>query len=159
MVIYTDGSADKNGDKNSPGGFAVVVYDDDGHLIDAYAERCTNTTNNAMEMSAIVYALEHYGANNADFLVPLVYSDSQYCVRTFNEWYPRWKANGWIKSDKKVPENLTLIKKFDKLSSTKRINLQWIKGHNKTEGNELADNLAAGRIKVENILNKGEEDG
>ena len=79
--------------------------------------------------------------------VPVVYSDSSYCVNTFNEWMFNWANNGWIKSDKKTPENLDLIKAYyDHYNKGYRIDLQKIKGHAGHIWNELADKLATGEI-------------
>ena len=67
MTIYTDGSCLGN---PGPGGFGVIVVDDNGIVIAAYTEREPKTTNNRMEMSAIIYALENYGAKDGDFFAP-----------------------------------------------------------------------------------------
>jgi ribonuclease HI len=80
--------------------------------------------------------------------VPIVYSDSNYCVQTFNEWMFNWARNGWIKSDKKVPENLDLIQAYyDWYQKGYRIDLRKIKGHAGHKWNEMADDLATGKIK------------
>ena len=81
---------------------------------------------------------------------PIVYSDSAYCVNTFNEWMFNWARNGWIKSDKKTPENLDLIQAYyDWYKEGYRIDLRKIKGHNGHKWNELADQLATGYISEE----------
>jgi ribonuclease HI len=80
--------------------------------------------------------------------VPIVYSDSNYCVQTFNDWMFNWARNGWIKSDKKVPENLDLIQAYyDWYQKGYRIELRKIKGHAGHQWNEMADGLATGKIK------------
>ena len=79
--------------------------------------------------------------------VPIVYSDSNYCVQTFNDWMFSWERKGWIKSDKKVPENLDLIQAYyDWYQKGYRIDLRKIKGHVGHKWNEMADDLATGRI-------------
>ena len=78
---------------------------------------------------------------------PIVYSDSNYCVQTFTNWMFGWARNGWIKSDKKIPENLDLIKQYyDLYNKGYRIDLRKVKGHAGEEGNEIADALATGRL-------------
>ena len=78
---------------------------------------------------------------------PIVYSDSAYCVNTFNDWMFRWAANNWVKSDGKIPENLDLIQAYyDQYMSGHRIDLRKVKGHAGEEWNELADMLATGKI-------------
>lgn len=164
-VIYTDGSALKNGAKDAKGGFGVVVCEVWGDenpeqytVIDAYAERAEGTTNNRMEMSAILWALEKYGGvehRGNGFLIPVVYSDSQYCVNSFTQWIKNWKANGWVRPGGKKLENLDLIKRYDELlGQGQQIALQYIKGHAGKVWNEIADQLATGRITPEEVLNK-----
>lgn len=149
MVIYTDGSCNGNGKAVNSGGFGVVVLDNDENIIHTYSERCENTTNNREELKAIIYAMEHYGKQSLlDWNeIIVVYSDSNYCVQTLNEWMFNWERNGWIKSDKKIPENLDLIKKyFDLYQKGYRIDLRKIKGHAGHKFNEMADGLATGKV-------------
>lgn len=149
MVIYTDGSCNGNGKAVNSGGFGVVVLDNNENIIYTYSERCENTTNNREELKAIIYAMEHYGKQSLlDWNeIIVVYSDSNYCVQTLNEWMFNWERNGWIKSDKKIPENLDLIKKyFDLYQKGYRIDLRKIKGHAGHKFNEMADGLATGKV-------------
>lgn len=149
IEIYTDGSTLKNGAKDAEGGFGVVIVED-GKIIREYSKRCIGTTNNREELKAIIWTIYNYGHLN-----PNVYSDSAYCINTLTNWMWNWKANNWIKSDKKTPENLDLIQLYDKIvSSGKKINLIKVKGHNGNTFNERADGLAVGRIQL-----KGENNG
>ena len=100
MIIYTDGSAHPN---PGPGGFGVVVCDDNNNIITTYSKQTNHTTNNREEIKAILWALLNYGKANEEVIV---YSDSNYCVQTFNNWMFSWAKNGWVKSDKKTPENI-----------------------------------------------------
>ena len=146
MIIYTDGSAHPN---PGPGGFGVVVLDNDENLLYTYSKQSTDTTNNREELKAILYTFFNHGVkiNDWNIHVPIVYSDSNYCVQTFNEWMFNWARNGWIKSDKKVPENLDLIQAYyDWYQKGYRIDLRKIKGHAGHQWNEMADDLATGRI-------------
>ena len=152
MVIFTDGSCVGNGQANSSGGFGVVVLDNQLNLIDVMSHREFHTTNNRMELKAIAYAFIKYGSKNNP---PLVYSDSAYCVNTFNDWMFKWAKNNWIKSDKKVPENLDIIQTYyDWYQEGYRINLQKVKGHAGVFWNEIADLLATGRISPEEVMKK-----
>ena len=147
MIIYTDGSAHPN---PGPGGFGVVVLDNDENLLYTYSKQSADTTNNREELKAILYAFLNHGVKLDDWNmnVPIVYSDSNYCVQTFNEWMFNWARNGWIKSDKKTPENLDLIQAYyDWYQKGYRIDLRKIKGHNGHQWNEMADDLATGRIR------------
>ena len=110
-----------------------------------------------MELKAILYAFLNYGVNinTNEFTnnIPIVYSDSNYCVQTFNSWMFSWANNGWVKSNKKTPENLDLIKAYyDWYQKGYRIDLRKVKGHNGIKWNELADLLATGKISSEEAI-------
>lgn len=144
LEIYTDGSCRGNGKEVNSGGFGVVVTQNN-ELLTTYSKQSENTTNNREELKAILYAMLNYGTLNSN--VPIVYSDSSYCVNTFNDWMFRWAKNGWIKSDKKTPENLDLIQAYyNWYSKGYRIDLRKIKGHVGHKWNEMADQLATGTI-------------
>ena len=136
MVFYTDGSAHPN---PGPGGFGVVTVDPKGEVIETYAKHCDNTTNNAEEMKAILYAAcrARLAGESA-----VIYSDSAYAINTFTNWMYSWERNNWTKSEGKNPENLDLVKAFFDLSKTMDINFIKVKGHKGNKYNELADKLA-----------------
>lgn len=145
MIIYTDGSAHPN---PGPGGFGVVVCDDNNDIIHLYSKQTNNTTNNREEIKAILWSLLTYGKSNEEVIV---YSDSNYCVQTFTSWMFGWARNGWVKSDKKIPENLDLIQAYyNALNEGYKINLKKVKGHAGNKYNELADGLATGKVKPQN---------
>ena len=149
MIIYTDGSAHPN---PGPGGFGVVVLDNNENLLYTYSKQFEGkVTNNEMELKAILFAYFSHGIkeeNDWNNNIPIVYSDSNYCVQTFNDWMFRWARNNWIKSDKKVPENLDLIQAYyDWYQKGYRIDLRKVKGHAGQKWNEMADGLATGKIK------------
>ena len=156
MIIYTDGSAHPN---PGPGGFGVIVLDNDEKIQYIYNKQFEKekVTNNQMELKAILYAFLNYGVNinTNEFTnnIPIVYSDSNYCVQTFNSWMFNWANNGWIKSDKKTPENLDLIKAYyNWYQKGYRIDLRKVKGHNGVKWNELADLLATGKISLKEAM-------
>ena len=141
MICYTDGSCQGN---PGPGGFGVVVLDDNENLITTYSEQYDYTTNNKMELSAILWAFLKYGSKNNTLTV---YSDSAYCVNTLTNWMFSWEKNNWKKANNQSPENLDLIKPFFKhLQNGFFIDLRKIKGHAGDKWNELADQLATGKI-------------
>ena len=157
MIIYTDGSAHPN---PGPGGFGVIVLDNDEKLLYNYNKQFKNkVTNNEMELKAILYSSLNYGVNINNPLygfnnydIPIVYSDSNYCVQTFNEWMFNWARNGWVKSDKNIPENLDLIQAYyDWYQKGYRIDLRKVKGHAGNKWNEIADQLATGKITSEEV--------
>lgn len=151
MIIYTDGSCRANGKDDSLGGFGVVVLDDAGNLLTCY-QKCgaEGSTNNREEMKAILYTLITYGNQ---YETPIVYSDSSYAVNTFTNWMYSWAAHGWIKSDKKEPENMDLVVPYYKLRlAGYNIDLRYVKGHAGHKWNEVADKLATGMITVEEVM-------
>lgn len=148
MIIYTDGSAKPN---PGPGGFGVVVLDDNENLISTYSKHFDYpVTNNLMEIKAILYAFLTYGKKINDEFdqdIPIVYSDSNYCVQMFNDWMFNWARNNWKKSDKKTPENLEWIQiYYDWYQKGHRIDLRKVKGHAGDKWNEMADALASGEM-------------
>lgn len=145
--IYTDGSCRANGKENPVGGWGVVVLDDNKHPIHfEQLNEVHDTTNNRMEMSAIIYAMLMYGK---DAEAPIVYTDSAYAYNTFTNWMYNWEKRGWIKSDNKTPENLDIVKQYFNLEQKGyKIKLEKVKGHSTNEWNNMADELATG------VLNK-----
>lgn len=155
MTFYTDGSCLGNGKSNATGGYGIVGIDDQGQVAFVRSKGSKDTTNNREELKAILYVMLNYGEKCDDWgQPPIVYSDSAYCVNTFNEWMFNWARKGWIKSDKKTPENLDLIKTYyEWYQKGYRIDLRKVKGHAGDVLNEIADGLATGRITEEEVLN------
>ena len=136
--VFTDGAAEPN---PGPGGWgAVYVVDNAIQGEDAGHE--AHTTNNRMELMGLLAAFR---------LVPegettVVYSDSELCVKTFNEWAEKWEAQGWTRGKKKEPiKNLELVQEvYEILARRPEISLKWIKAHAGNRWNEYADALATG---------------
>ena len=121
------------------------------------------TTNNEQELKAILYAFLKYGVKpdtNNFAQIPIIYSDSAYAINCLTQWCFGWAKNGWIKSDKKVPENLELIKAFyDRWQEGYRIEFRKVKGHQDNHYNNLADLLATGKITPEKIIEMEKNNG
>lgn len=150
MIVYTDGSAHPN---PGPGGYGVVGIEN-GRVVYAYSKQCPHTTNNEMELKAILYALIKFGKQKEPVEV---YTDSAYAYNTYTSWMHNWARSNWRKSDKKTPENLSVIQAYYSLvNKNYKINLNLIKGHNGTFGNEVADALATGSCTAEQVIDKGE---
>lgn len=153
ITVYVDGSCKGN---PGPGGFGVIVIEDN-KIINAHYEQESITTNNRMEMKAIIWALENYGSQiikeGTPLEIPVVYSDSAYCVNSFTNWIHGWKANGWTRAKGKKLENLDLIQRYDELTSMGyAIDLRKIAGHAGNVWNELADKLATGKLTTEQAI-------
>lgn len=148
--IYIDGSAHPN---PGPGGFAVVELNENNQVVFCHQEQVNSTTNNAMELSAALYALVKYGKK--DFLIPTVYCDSMYTINTLTNWKKSWKNNGWRRPGNKPVENLQLIQNYDKIEEKGyKINLVYVKGHDNILGNEIADRLATGKVTEDEVMKK-----
>ena len=133
VIIYTDGAC-----KGNPGlgGWGAVLRSDEHEKLLKGGE--LNTTNNRMEMTAVIEALKALkGPCQID-----LFTDSQYVKRGVNEWMIGWKKSGWKTADKKPVKNLDLWLILDDLLGTHEIEWHWVKGHSGDPGNELADQLA-----------------
>ena len=136
VVIYTDGACKGN---PGPGGWGVLLCAPDG----TRKELCggeLGTTNNRMEMMAVIQALT---ALKRPCAVTL-HLDSQYVLKGMTEWLPGWKAKGWKTASKQPVKNVDLWQRLDDLVATggHRIDWRWVKGHAGDPGNERADALA-----------------
>jgi len=96
------------------------------------------TTNNRMELTAVIRALEQLKQPSK----VRVSTDSQYVQKGISEWIHNWKARGWKTSNKEPVKNVDLWKTLDEISSLHQIEWVWVKGHAGHEGNERADMLA-----------------
>lgn len=131
LELYTDGSA---GPTNpGPGGWAVTTAD--RMMLIGHAIR---TTNNRMEGAALLAALEWLAGRPAT-----IWTDSQLWANTANAWAPGWERRGWRKANGEEPYNLDLVKPVFALTRNGNVQIRWVRGHNGTRGNELADEWAS----------------
>ena len=138
LNFYTDGSTRGN---PGPGGFGVVCLWE-RQILCADSKQFEYTTNNRMELEAIIYVLEHYKEGNMN-----IYSDSAYCVNMINDWMWKWALNGWCNSKGKEVENIDLVQKvYELMKTAHKVSIIHVKGHNGLLGNELADALATNNI-------------
>jgi len=134
VEIYTDGACSGN---PGPGGYGVVLKY--GEHIKELSGACENTTNNRMELLAVIKGLE---ALKRPCEVVL-YSDSKYIVDAMNKgWVKGWQARGWMRSNKQPAKNSDLWKKILELSSQHKIEWIWVKGHADNKWNNRCDRLA-----------------
>ncbi len=135
VEIYTDGACKGN---PGPGGWGVLLKAA-GTEKELFGGEL-GTTNNRMEMTAVIRALE---ALKRPCAVTL-YLDSQYVLKGITEWLPGWKARGWRTAAKQPVKNVDLWQALDALVSGggHQIDWRWVRGHNGDPGNERADALA-----------------
>lgn len=133
VTIYADGGCRGN---PGPGGWGVVLLAGE-HEKELWGSEA-DTTNNRMELTAAIRALE---ALTRPATV-LLHTDSQYLQKGISEWIHNWKRNGWRTADKKPVKNADLWQQLDQLSNQHRIQWFWVRGHAGHAGNERADRLA-----------------
>lgn len=146
LKIFVDGSCKGNGSKSSLGGFGIVIINEDDKIIHQYQSFKEPTTNNEMELSAILYALEYIQNNNLTFPLPIIYSDSAYCVNIINDWMYSWERNGWVRPKNQEIKNLKIIQSIYNLRHLAQV--EKVKGHSGVKWNEYVDKLAKGEIKI-----------
>lgn len=133
--IFTDGSCDPN---PGPGGWGYV-WVEAGEILGQASGRDPDTTNNRMELTALIEAYEALPADATSTL----YSDSQLCVNTINQWAAGWEERGWKRKTGPI-KNLDLVKRLWTLAQAKTgLELQWIRAHDGSRWNEYADALAS----------------
>jgi ribonuclease HI len=138
VVVYCDGACSGNQYSNNAGGWGAVLKYGDRHKEIYGGER--NTTNQRMELTACIKALEQI---DPSFSEVDVYSDSAYLVNCMNKkWYENWQRNGWKNYKKQPVENKDLWERLLKLLSGKTVTFTKVTGHSGLELNELADKLA-----------------
>jgi ribonuclease HI len=133
VEIYTDGACKGN---PGPGGWGALMVAG-GHQKELFGGE-PNTTNNRMELKAVIEAL---GALKRPCEV-IVHTDSQYVQKGISEWIHGWKARGWKTAAKEPVKNADLWQALDAAQGKHKVEWRWVKGHAGHEGNERADALA-----------------
>jgi ribonuclease HI len=131
--VFTDGACRGN---PGPGGWGALL-----RWGDVERELCggePQTTNNRMELTAVIKALEALTRP----VTVRVHLDSTYVQQGISKWIHGWKKNGWKTSTKEPVKNADLWRVLDEVVSRHEVSWQWVKGHAGHEGNERADALA-----------------
>ena len=133
VVIYTDGACKGN---PGPGGWGAFLVAGD-RAKEIYGGEAA-TTNNRMELTAVIRALESLRQTcDVD-----LFTDSQYVKQGIESWIHGWKRNGWKTADRKPVKNAELWRELDALAARHRVRWHWVRGHSADPGNERADALA-----------------
>ena len=133
IEIFTDGACKGN---PGPGGWGALLVAG-GHKKELFGGEL-NTTNNRMELKAVIEAL--LALKRPCEIV--VHTDSKYVQKGISEWIHGWKARGWKTASKEPVKNVDLWQALDAAQATHRIEWRWVKGHAGHDGNERADALA-----------------
>jgi ribonuclease HI len=131
--IHTDGACKGNPGR---GGWGALLQFGD-HERELFGGEA-HTTNNRMELTAVIRALE---ALKRPCRVE-VYTDSEYVKNGITEWLPAWKRRGWKTADRKPVKNIDLWQALDALAAQHEVRWHWVRGHAGHDGNERADALA-----------------
>jgi ribonuclease HI len=134
VEIYTDGACSGN---PGPGGWgALLTYG--GHVKELCGGEATPTTNNRMELTAAIEALEHLKRPS----IVRLHTDSTYVRSGITSWMRNWERNGWKTSDRKPVKNADLWQRLANAVARHEVEWLWVKGHAGDPGNERADALA-----------------
>ena len=136
IKIYTDGACSGN---PGSGGWAAIIIN--GNNIEKISGRSENTTNNRMELVAVISALKFTKDQNLE-----IYTDSKYTKDGIEKWIINWKKNGWKTANKQDVKNKDLWMELDLLAQQKKIKWNWVKGHSENKYNNMADELARSAI-------------
>jgi len=141
IKIYTDGGCSGN---PGAGGWAFIIAKEtsQGEKIlfqDSGGEK--STTNNRMELTAVISALKALISKGGFSGRITVYTDSQYVQKGITEWISGWKLKSWRTADKKPVKNQDLWMELDTLTGEFSIEWKWIRGHSGIEFNELCDRM------------------
>jgi len=133
IEVFTDGACRGN---PGPGGWGVLLRIDGEENSLFGGDR--NTTNNRMELTAAIKALEYFDKGTSLTLT----TDSSYVKDGITKWLENWKSKNWITSSKKPVKNKDLWVQLDELNAENDILWQWVKAHDGHRENEIADMLA-----------------
>ena len=133
IEIFTDGACRGNPGK---GGWGVMIRSNG--LEEFLYGGDLSTTNNIMELTAAIKALEHIPENSNVVLT----TDSKYVMQGITEWIKNWKIRNWKTASKKPVLNKELWKRLDNLTNLHSVEWKWVKGHSGHRENEIADQVA-----------------
>jgi len=137
ITIYTDGACSGNPGK---GGWAAVIIEDENEKTISGSEMLT--TNNRMELIAVINALKEVSSAELD-----IYTDSKYVKNGIESWIKNWKMNGWMTAAKQPVKNKDLWLELDTLVTKKEIEWKWVKGHSNDHYNTIVDEAARKAIR------------
>ena len=135
--IYTDGGCSGN---PGPGGWAFVVLDGNDLIKKSGGDK--DTTNNRMELTAVIKALEYISSTDElKKMKPVIHTDSAYVKNGITSWIKSWEINGWKTASKQPVKNRELWQELKKLDDSISAEWKWVKGHAGNEFNEMCDAL------------------
>lgn len=151
VEVFCDGSSSRNGKPDCIGGWCLAIPDFNSKQFIRYGYLPEGSSNNKAEIMGVLKACEIF--SKQDRFLPVIYSDSQYVIKSCNEW-----RESWSKSNYEGVKNINLLKPlFDFIdTSPNKPILKWVKGHAGNIGNELADKFC-GMGKRQEIVNQKDD--
>ncbi|AXF41458.1 putative RNaseH ribonuclease [Acinetobacter phage SH-Ab 15599] len=148
LEIWTDGGTTNNGKADAFGGWSFVGIENGKKPIIGFSEHCPGIiTNNRCEIMGVIAAILHLATPDRKLIIR---SDSQYVVKTVNEW-----RHGWArKKDQSAILNKELFEQLFHLVDNNHVSLEWVKGHASSVGNNIADFWATKAMKKEKPTEK-----
>lgn len=138
LKIYTDGGCSGNPGR---GAWAYVLLENEDDVIKEAAAGVEYTTNNQMELTAVIEALKETEKMFGTDFEAEVYTDSQYVKNGITQWIHNWVKNGWKTANKKPVKNAELWAELKALDDKLNLEWNWVKGHSGDKYNERCDTL------------------
>lgn len=134
VLIYTDGGYRF---KTQIGAWGYIIINTKNNKAIARAKAYRDTTNNRMELSAVLEALKILSNSQQGTVI----SDSKYTINCCESWLPSWKSAGWTKRTPGPLKNIDILKDLDRELQKHSLVFKWIKGHSGNYGNEFVDDI------------------
>lgn len=148
IEIYTDGGCTGN---PGPGGWGCLIRS--GGEEQRLSGGAPDTTNNRMELTAVIRALEWLAApEGGGRKAAVLHTDSQYVRNGITQWIKNWVRNGWKTAAKKPVKNRDLWQELKSLDDELEVEWRWVKGHAGNEGNEICDALV--KAEMDKLIEK-----
>ena len=133
LKLWTDGSANPN---PGPGGFAVILEQEDGSGKPVILGQEAESSNIRMEGLAIIAAIRGAKGRQVE-----IHTDSEFWINVMTKWMNQWAENGWKKKRGEI-KNLDIVKQLHEVYDPERVKLVWVRGHVGVDLNEMADRWA-----------------
>lgn len=155
LVCYADGACSPN---PGAGGYGVLMLNPATKEAIGIAQGFCQTTNNRMEIQAIMMAIQMVTLEWGRGHQLIVWTDSQYALNCFHHWIKGWKKNGWQGRNGGEVKNRDLLEKLDETRDYQRTVIKWVKGHSGNPGNDCVDALAKSAMRMVRNQQRDERD-
>jgi len=140
LNVWTDGSCKVHTTKRGGWAFVVLQMPEEA-ILHEDSNSVNNTTISVMEMTALLRCLEYLHSNYEDHKITIL-SDSEFVVRSYNEWLQNWILNGWRTASGEAVKHREIWEAISWLSNFLDFNLVWVKGHSDHKWNNYVDSIS-----------------